>query len=319
MKSSTDKLQSSKRYYAVFGNPILHSKSPQLFNSVFEGQGIDAVFTRIRTLSGHDVIVLIRNLNLSGASITTPFKEEVMPFLDSISEEAKRIGGVNTIVNNNGKLSGYNTDHHGVTNSLTESGLTLHGLKCLVLGAGPAGRAAVYGLMTGGAEVTISNRTPGRAQLIARQFGCKALDMEKINHEIGGFDVVVSALFPDANPLSDVNLPPSITILDANYRKSGVGAHAEACGCKVITGQRWLVNQAVESFKLFFGFEPDISLMERGFDINLRKNSINAILCTIDAKVINLANADIVISLPVEQGGSFNTILNEEVSKAFGG
>jgi len=319
MKSSIDKFQSRKRYYAVFGNPILHSKSPQLFNSAFTGQGIDAAFTRIRALSGHDVIALIRNFNLSGASITTPFKEEVMPFLDYISEEADRIGGVNTIVNHNGKLSGYNTDHHGVTRSLIESGLTLHGLKCLVLGAGPAGRAAVYGLVTGGAEVTVSNRTPDKAQLIADHFGCRALGMEKIKHEMGGFDVVVSALFPDANPLSDVNLPPSITILDANYRKSGVGAHAEACGCKVITGQRWLVNQAVESFKLFFGFEPDISLMERGFDINLRKNSINAILCTIDAKVINLANADIVISLPVEQGGSFNTILNEEVSKAFGG
>ena len=310
--------QSPSKYYAVFGKPILHSRSPQLFNSVFEKMGIEAFYTRIRALSGKDVIEIIKNLNISGANITTPFKEEVMPYLDFISDDAKLIGGVNTIVNADGKLSGYNTDHFGVTRSLIESGLKLDGLKCLILGAGPAARAAVYGLVRNGAEVTISNRTHSKAQIIANDFGCKTLEIEKINTEINGFDVMVSTLLPDANPISDVGLPSKLTILDANYRMSNFGIYAEAFDCKIISGKRWLLNQAVESFKLYFGVEPDIKSMEKGLNVDLDKNSINAIPYSSGARFVNLINTDIVISLPAAQVGCLNTFLDEEVCKVFG-
>lgn len=310
--------QSTRKYYAVFGKPILHSRSPQLFNSVFEKIGIEAFYTRIRALSGKDVIEIIKNLNISGANITTPFKEEVMPYLDFISDDAKLIGGVNTIVNADGKLSGYNTDHFGVTRSLIESGLKLDGLKCLILGAGPAARAAVYGLVKNGAEVTISNRTHSKAQIIANDFGCKTLEIEKINTEINGFDVMVSTLLPDANPISDVGLPSRLTILDANYRMSNFGIYAEAFDCKIISGKRWLLNQAVESFKLYFGVEPDIKAMEKGLNVDLDKNSINAIPYSSGARFVNLINSDIVISLPAAQVECLNTFLDEEVCKVFG-
>lgn len=318
MMSQVTSHESSRKYYAVFGKPILHSRSPQLFNSVFEKIGTEAFYTRIRALSGKDVIEIIKNLNISGANITTPFKKEVMPYLDFISDDAKLIGGVNTIVNADGKLSGYNTDHFGVTRSLIESGLNLNGLKCLILGAGPAARAAVYGLVKNGAEVTVSNRTHTKAQLIANDFGCRALEIDKIKSEIGGFDVVVSTLLPDANPISNVNLPSKLTILDANYRMSNFGIYAEAFDCKIISGKRWLLNQAVESFKLYFGVEPDIKAMEKGLNIDLDKNSINAIPYSSGARFVSLINVDIVISLPTAQVGCLNTFLDEEVCKVFG-
>lgn len=318
MMSSVTSHQSQRKYYAVFGKPILHSRSPQLFNSVFEKAVIDAYYTRIRALSGTDVIEIIKNLNISGANITTPFKEEVMPYLDFIADDAKLIGGVNTIVNADGKLSGYNTDHFGVTRSLIESGLNLNGLKCLILGAGPAARAAVYGLVKNGVEVTISNRTHSKAQIIANDFGCKTLEIEKINTEINGFDVMVSTLLPDANPISDIDLPSKLTILDANYRMSNFGIYAEAFDCKIISGKRWLLNQAVESFKLFFGVDPDIKAMEKGLSVDLVRSSINAIPYSSGAKFVNLIKADIVISLPAGQVGCLNTFLDEEVCKVFG-
>jgi len=318
MKSPVTSYQSPRKYFAVFGKPILHSRSPQLFNSVFEKSGMDAFYTRIRALSGKDVIEIIKNLNISGANITTPFKEEVMPYLDFISDDAKLIGGVNTIVNAEGKLSGYNTDHFGVTRSLIESGLNLNGLKCLILGAGPAARATVYGLVKNGAEVTVSNRTHPKAQLIADDFGCRVLEIDKIKSEIGGFDVVVSTLLPDANPISDVDLPSNLIILDANYRMSNFGIYAEAFDCKIISGKRWLINQAVESYKYYFGVEPDVKLMEKGLYVELEKNSINAIPYSSGARFVSLINVDIVISLPAAQVGCLNTFLDEEVCKVFG-
>lgn len=310
--------QSSRKYYAVFGKPILHSRSPQLFNSVFEKMGIEAFYTRIRALSGKDVIEIIKKLNISGANITTPFKEKVMPYLDFISDDAKLIGGVNTIVNADGQLSGYNTDHFGVTRSLIESGLKLNGLKCLIIGAGPAARAAVYGLVKNGAEVTVSNRTHSKAQFIANDFGCRVLEIDKIKSEIGGFDVVVSTLLPDANPISDVDLPSNLIILDANYRMSNFGIYAEAFDCKIISGKRWLINQAVESYKYYFGVEPDVKLMEKGLNVELEKNSINAIPYSSGARFVSLINVDIIISLPAAQVGCLNTFLDEEVCKVFG-
>ena len=318
MMSPVTSHQSPRKYYAVFGKPILHSRSPQLFNSVFEKSGIDAYYTRIRALSGTDVIEIIKNLNISGANITTPFKEEVMPYLDFISDDAKLIGGVNTIVNSDGKLSGYNTDHFGVTRSLIESGLNLNGLKCLILGAGPAARAAVYGLVKNGAEVAVSNRTHSKAELIANDFGCRAIEIDKVNAVIGEVDVIISTLLPDANPVSDVDLPAKLTILDANYRMSNFGIYAEAFDCKIISGKRWLINQAVESYRYYFGVEPDVMLMEKGLNVELEKNSINAIPYSSGAKFVNLIKADIVISLPAAQVGCLNTFLDEEVCKVFG-
>lgn len=319
MKSPVNNQQShTKKYYAVFGKPILHSRSPQLFNSVFASQGIDAFYTRIRALSGKDVVDTIRNLNISGANITTPFKEEVMPYLDFIADDAKKIGGVNTIINANGKLLGYNTDYHGVTRSFAESGSNLKGLKCLILGAGPAARAAVYGLMKSGAEVTVTNRTYSKAQLVANDFGCSILSIHKVKSEIDRFEAVVSTLLPDANPINDVDLPSRLTILDANYRISNFGIYADAFDCKIISGKRWLINQAVESFKLYFGVDPDIKAMEKGLSVDLVRSSINAIPYSSGARFVNLIKTDIVISLPAAQVDCLNTFLDEEVCKVFG-
>jgi shikimate dehydrogenase len=318
MKSPVTSRQSPRKYYAVFGRPILHSRSPQLFNSVFEAKGEDAFYTRIRALNGNDVVEIIKNLNISGANITTPFKEEVVPYLDFISDDAKQIGGVNTIVNRDGTLSGYNTDHYGVTRSLLEVGLTLKGLNCLVLGAGPAARAAAYGLIKSGSKVTVTNRTLSKAQQIATDFSCNVLKIGDIQNSINEFDVVVSTLLPDANPINDVNLPSKLTILDANYRISNFGMYAEAFNCRIISGKRWLINQAVESYKLYFGIDPDILAMEKGLNVDLARNTINAIPYSSGARFVNLLNVDIVISLPAGQVGCLNTFLDEEVCKVFG-
>ena len=104
-------MQASAKNICRFWKPILHSRSPQLFNAVFVHENINALYTRIQATNGKEVVDIIKKHKISGANITTPFKETVLEYVDSISDEARQIGGINVIINSNGALSGHNTDH----------------------------------------------------------------------------------------------------------------------------------------------------------------------------------------------------------------
>lgn len=248
------------KLFAVFGNPVLHSKSPQLFNALFERFQIDAHYTRIHVEEGEEVIRAIRSLNIIGANITTPFKECIIPMLDELSREAEQIGAVNTILNDNGFLKGFNTDYLGVVRSIEEAGVEIFGKRCLVIGAGGASRAAVFGLMNAGAEVLVTNRTASKAFDIANQLGCNVIDFNELSKDNSKFDIVVSTILPDVS-IDSFRWSSSIAVLlDANYRKSKFSESAPF-GIKVVRGDRWLIHQAVGSFSIFTSLEPPVEMM----------------------------------------------------------
>lgn len=261
------------KLFAVFGNPVLHSKSPQLFNSLFERFQIDAHYTRIHVESGEEVIRAIRSLNIIGSNITTPFKECIIPLLDELSKEAEQIGAVNTILNDNGYLKGYNTDYLGVVKSIEEVGVEIFGKRCLVIGAGGASRAAVFGLMNAGAEVIVANRTASKAVDIANQLGCNVIGFNELSKDNSKFDIVVSTILPDVSITNfcwDSNIS---VLLDANYRKSKFSESAPS-GIKVIRGDRWLINQAVGTFSIFTSLEPPVELMNNAMHKSIDYNQI---------------------------------------------
>jgi shikimate dehydrogenase len=306
----------SNTLFAVFGNPILHSKSPQLFNSVFSEFGMDAFYTRIRPQSASDIIDIIRAMPLAGANITAPFKEDIVDLVDVVSLDAEEIGAINTIVNSDGRLIGYNTDHYGVTQSLKEAGIDLIGKRCLVLGGGGAARSVVYGLMLKGAQVTICNRTHSKAKTIADDFGCKMASWENFDTS-ANFDTVISTLLPHA-------LPPFLdklgfeTLLDASYKSSKVSELAMERGIKVIAGKRWLLHQAVEAFRLYLGDNPPLQIMENALDIDLIKADLKIFEYPItENQPEKLDNADLVISTKNLSDKSIKAIIDEEISKAF--
>ncbi len=218
----------------------MHSKSPQLFASLLQTHDI---YTRIRPQSAKDLITIVNKLNILGASITSPFKESVLPLLDDVSEASQAIGAVNCICNDDGVLRGHNTDCYGVTFSLREAGLSLQGAKVLVLGAGGAARAAVYGLAHAGAEVFVSNRTNSKAAELAKTFGTTHVSWNNPG-KLPYFDAVVSTILAEA-------LPPFVgylafgCLLDAVYKPSEMTAHCRRRGVKVISGERWLIHQGV--------------------------------------------------------------------------
>ena len=168
--------------FAVTGNPILHSKSPQMFNAAFQELGIDAVYSRLAATSAEEAIACARAIGIQGLNVTAPFKEDVRGYLDTVDESANKINAVNTITldSESHELKGYNTDHFGVVAAIEGHGISLEGKKAVVLGAGGAGRAAVYALENAGAEANQRQYTT-----LAQNIGCSSASRKCTTKRVG--------------------------------------------------------------------------------------------------------------------------------------
>jgi len=184
-------IDAATRVYGVAGNPIKHSLSPLMLNTAFHRESVNAVYLALQTSKLSDLLTLVRELPLTGLSVTMPLKQEVLKHLENMDPVSAQIGACNTIVRAvDGKLYGFNTDVGGIVRPL-EKRLTLAGAKILVLGAGGAARAAVFGLVNKGAEVMILNRTRQTAQKLAREAKAKTIRRELLTKT--SFDVIVNA------------------------------------------------------------------------------------------------------------------------------
>jgi shikimate dehydrogenase len=309
----------SLRYFAVFGNPVLHSRSPQLYNPLFKHDRVNAVYTRILASSGKAVCEIIRSLNLAGANITTPFKEEVIPWLNMISPDAEKIGAVNTIVNLDGELTGYNTDASGVTGSLWEAGADPSGQKCLVMGAGGAGKAAVMGLVNAGAIVTIANRDISKAAGIAEKAGCSYAGLDDAASRLNEFNILVLTLPPGVYPFTIDQVPAGMTIADANYRSPSETTLLDGLQCRVIRGDRWLLHQGVGAYRLFTGRIAQTSIMEAGLKNSLDPEKLDIrIFKGHGNDVLSAPVADLIIDGRGIDDLQIKMITDEERAKAFG-
>ncbi len=245
--------------FAVAGDPILHSLSPKMFNRAFIEKGLNCVYTRISIKDPEEILGLLRNADIAGVNITAPFKEGVMKVLDLIADDAKRIGAVNTVVLEEGRLKGYNTDFIGVRDALLSKNVSMKGKRAMVLGAGGAARAAAFALISGGADVTILNRTLNKAEGLASLFGCSYAPFEKMERKVKEADIIVSCL-----PLNEMRFAPDMlkagaVILDANYASRTIEVRDK--GYRVIDGREWLLFQGVKAFEHFAGIKPPIDVM----------------------------------------------------------
>ncbi|MGB3863328.1 MAG: shikimate kinase [Candidatus Aminicenantaceae bacterium] len=260
--------------FAVTGNPVLHSKSPLLFNRLFQDNKEKAVYIRISAESTSETIFLFKDIDLSGMNVTSPFKQTLLQKLDKTGPAAAAIGAVNTVVKDGGLLKGFNTDHVGVTSSLKGLGLRLQERNCLVLGAGGAGRAAAYGLIQEGANVILANRTYDKAVQAAEKLGCQAIPLDDLRALLNKTEIVVSALAPRINPIQKEWLRPSHVVLDANYPHSPLSTMAQSQDCTVIRGEEWLLNQAIPVYKLFTGREANRKSMEDALSSDFKSKTI---------------------------------------------
>ena len=254
--------------FGVIGQPVAHSLSPLMHNAAFAAIGYDAHFSAFAVDDLAAAIAGIRALGIAGASVTLPHKTEVIKYLDWVDEEALEIAAVNTIVNRDGQLCGYNTDVTGAMNALrlkTELG----GRRILILGAGGAARALVYGALKAGAQVAIANRTPERGQALAAEFGARFLNLSEWDDFAPEILVNTTSLgmTPDIDsmPLSADFLNPAMVVMDIVYNplQTKLLKTAEACGAQTIDGLAMFVGQGALQFELWTGRKAPFAVMRQ--------------------------------------------------------
>jgi shikimate dehydrogenase len=229
-----------------------------MFNAVFRGHSVNAVYNRIAADTAEEAVFLFKELGLGGMNVTAPFKQDIMGLLDTIESPADRVKGVNTVVGDQKGLRGFNTDYLGVVGALKQGGIPPRERQCIVLGAGGAGRAAAYGLTRQKADVIIVNRTFPRALEAANMFGCRAERIEKLEKLLAAAapGILISTLPTAVDIIPPAWLHKDLVVFDANYKKSFLLDHAQKAGCRIIKGEEWLLNQAIPAYRYFLGGEP---------------------------------------------------------------
>ncbi|NLH50799.1 MAG: hypothetical protein GX444_19665 [Myxococcales bacterium] len=243
--------------YGVIGHPILHSRSPDLFRQAFAAENRPADYLRLAARRFDRAIDLAQSLGLAGLNVTSPFKKDAAGGADSLAETAARLGVVNVLIRQNEKWRGDNSDVCGVLATLREGGFEPQGKRCVILGAGGAARAALLALRLGRASrLTVINRTWTKAQAVAGEFATEARAFSQLPAALAAADLLISCLPPGADPVVAEWLPAGLTVLEANYHQPLLSPKARARGCRTIDGRRWLVHQARDAYRLFFGAPP---------------------------------------------------------------
>jgi 3-dehydroquinate dehydratase/shikimate dehydrogenase len=253
-----DRVDVATRVYGVAGDPIAHSLSPAIMNAAFRRENVNAVYLALHAKTLKDLLTCVREIPIHGISVTMPYKESILPHLDNTDSHTTKIGACNTVVRaQDGKLYGFNTDASGIVRPLEKRLSTLENARILVIGAGGAARAAVFGLKERGSEVYILNRTAGPAKKLAHQARArlvKRADLKKL-----AFDVIINATPVGMGNTRDTPLQDKE--INARYVFDMVYDPAETRflklakerGAQIIPGIEMFAHQAARQFEIWTG------------------------------------------------------------------
>lgn len=275
---------------ALIGSPVGHSGSPAMYNYSFERLGLDYVYTAfdVKIEEVENAITAMRTFKMRGMNVTMPCKTEAVKYMDALSPAARIIGAVNTIVNDDGKLTGYITDGEGFVNNLRDHGIEIAGKKITVAGGGGAATAIqVQCALDGAAEITIFNkkdaffaRTLETAEKIrAERPECKVnvYDMDdeaKMKEEIASSDIFANATIVGMKPMDHESIikdtsafRPGLVVCDAVYnpKETRLLREAKEAGCTCISGEGMLLWQGVSAFKLYTGKDMPVQEVKERF------------------------------------------------------
>jgi len=260
------------RITGLFGYPVEHTLSPFMHNAAFKSLGLNYCYVPFLVHPDRlgDAVKAIRNLNLCGVNVTIPHKEKVIDFLDEIDDEASFIGAVNTIVNKNGRLKGYNTDGKGFVRSLSESGVSLRGKNALIIGAGGASRSISYYLGEKVKTLYLYNRNIDRARRLVNDVKRirSNVNLLKDISRVEEFDIIINATplglkSNDPLPFNTCLLKPEQTVCDLIYKKTRLLKEASKKGCATLDGLGMLLWQGVFAFQLWTGEKPEVEVMRK--------------------------------------------------------
>lgn len=272
------------RLLGLIGTPVGHSKSPAMYNFCFEKFGLNCAYLAfdVPMEKVADAINALRTFNVMGANVTMPLKNAVIPYLDEVSQASQAIGSVNTIVNKDGKLTGYVTDGMGYTGELRRGGVEIAGKTVTLLGAGGAASAiAIEAALEGAKEIRVFNKrdafweralhnleTIGKAAPECRISLNDLDDADALRASIDTSDILTNATRVGMKPMDDQSLITDLTMLrpglivtDVVYdpEETKLLRDARAAGCKTFDGLGMLVEQGAASFKLYTGLDMPVA------------------------------------------------------------
>lgn len=260
------KMDQYTELYGVIGYPVRHSLSPAMHNAAFESAGLNAVYLAFETRDIKGALQGMKALDLKGLSVTIPHKTDIIPLLDEVEDLALKIGAVNTVVNQGGRLIGYNTDAQGALKAL-EAETLVSGQDCLVVGAGGAARAIGFILKERGAKVTIVNRSLERGEALAKELNCPFFPLDQLAEHKAQILLQTTpvGMYPnvDQSPVPERAFKKGMVVMDIIYNplETKLLQTAKTNGCAIIDGAGMFVYQGAEQFRLWTGLEPPIKIM----------------------------------------------------------
>lgn len=252
--------------YGVIGNPVRHSLGPLMHNAAFSHIGINAVYLAFESSDIKGAISGMRSLGIKGMSVTIPYKSTIIPLLDEIDPLAKEIGAVNTVVNKNNRLIGYNTDASGGLKALEEA-VSVNGKTCIIVGAGGAARAIGFILKKNNVSLLIANRSVEMGRELCGSLDARFIKAEQLSDVKA--DILINTtpvgMSPDIGscPVPENALKPGMTVMDIIYnpKTTRLLRLAASRGCRVVEGISMFIYQGSEQFRLWTGQEPPVDVM----------------------------------------------------------
>lgn len=284
-------IKGTTKNLGVMGWPIAHSLSPVLQNAAIEEAGLDYVYISLPVPPEKlkEAVAGLRAMQFTGWNVTIPHKQAIMAELDAVDEDARIIGAVNTVVNRDGHLTGYNTDCIGFMQPLAQQGFLPKGKKATILGAGGAARAVIWGLLRAKVKrITLGVRNPAKAARLAEEFAAYG-EIQVLHWEDSAFaehlavtDLLVNTtplgMYPHVEgmpPVDWTKLKKDALVYDIIYtpERTRFLSEAQAHGHAIINGEGMLAGQGAAAFTLWTGVAPDLALMKRALreELDLRQ------------------------------------------------
>lgn len=284
-------IKGTTKNLGVMGWPIAHSLSPVLQNAAIEEAGLDYVYISLPVPPEKlkEAVAGLRAMQFTGWNVTIPHKQAIMAELDAVDEDARIIGAVNTVVNRDGHLTGYNTDCIGFMQPLAQQGFLPKGKEATILGAGGAARAVIWGLLRAKVKrITLGVRNPAKAARLAEEFAAYG-EIQVLHWENSAFaehlavtDLLVNTtplgMYPHVEgmpPVDWTKLKKDALVYDIIYtpERTRFLSEAQAHGHAIINGEGMLAGQGAAAFTLWTGVAPDLALMKRALreELDLRQ------------------------------------------------
>ncbi|MEM1569855.1 MAG: shikimate dehydrogenase [Candidatus Bathyarchaeia archaeon] len=267
----------------LIGDPVEHSLSPLIHNTGLRALGLNYVYMAFKVSRDKlsQVVEAFKAIHVKGFNVTMPLKRDILHYLDEVDSKALKIGAVNTVFNESGKFVGFNTDSIGAVKALEKNGVRIDGSYIVLLGAGGTGRAIAYALMERECNIVILNRTIEKSKMLAMEVSNGSARVEwgpltenSLKAHLLKADVIINSTSVGMKPMDNETLIPKnmlrngLTVFDVVYDplETRLLREAREVGAQTIDGLEMLLNQGLESFKIWFGMYPPIDPIKNVLD-----------------------------------------------------